>query len=239
MYGKPCGYALISLFFSSSAGAGAMESEHLFMDEFRAGPGEAWQVATWPNGSPFGGIFASDNVRWEDGGLSLGFDGASGTCAEIRTRRFWQYGRFEVEMKPAAVPGTVSSFFLYAGVAATASHHEIDIEFIGGKPLLHTNVWAGGKPAPRDIDLAAMGIDPFAAPRRYGVVWKPEEIIWQVMDDAGQWRDVRVERTSLSAPMQLMMNAWFGDNREQALAFPGRYQCGAGSALYRRVLIGG
>ena len=41
--------------------------------------------------------------------------------------------------------GTISSFFLYDGVASTASHHDIDIEFIGGTPgkATYTSVWIG------------------------------------------------------------------------------------------------
>lgn len=207
------------------------------MDEFRDGLGDAWQVATWANGPPFGGAFSREQVGHEKGLLSLGFDGAAGTAAEVRTRQFWQYGRFTVEMRPAPVAGSVSSFFLYTGVAAAASHHEIDIEFLGSRPMLHTNVWVGGQPSPKDIDLRRLGIDPFARSRLYAFEWQPDSITWRVMGDDGNWLDVRREEIRLGVPMQLMMNAWYGDNQGDALAFPGYYRGEAGKTEYRMVRI--
>ncbi|HEV2611030.1 MAG TPA: family 16 glycosylhydrolase [Noviherbaspirillum sp.] len=213
---------------------------NLFFDDFsgKGGLGDAWEIATWVNGHPFGCTFSNQEVSRGKGALSLGFSGNSGKCAEVRTRRSWQYGRFVVDMKPANVPGSVSSFFLYDGAAATSTHHEIDIEFIGGTSLLHTNYWIAGRQYPVDVDLAALGIDPYQRSRQYSFTWRPDSIVWHVMDDTGRWTEIRREYVTLAAPMKLMMNAWYGDNLDSALHFPGYYDGTSGKAQYSMVRIG-
>lgn len=229
-----CLLALASL--SNSVNA---QTTQVFFDDFNGRTlSSAWQIATWVNGPPFGCTFSSQDVHLGKSLLSLSFSGNSGKCAEVRTKAFWQYGAFVVDMKPSAVPGTVSSFFLYDGVAGTASHYEIDIEFVGGSGLLHTNYWIAGQQYPQDIDLKVMGIDPYKASRRYSVSWQPDVIVWHVMDDAGQWVEVRRAAAAISAPMKLMMNAWYGDNIGSALLFPGYYGGQQGTAQYNSVWIG-
>lgn len=221
------------------SGVQAQTTQVLF-DDF-SGSGKldsAWDIAYWVNGHPFGCTFSDLNVSKNKGMLSLSFSGDSGKCAEVRTKRFWQYGSYIVEMKPANVKGTISSFFLYDGVAGSSSHYEIDIEFIGGTTLLHTNYWIAGKQHPVDIDLAKLGINPYKSLRRYAFSWQPDAIAWFVMDDAGAWVEIRREYTALSAPMQLMMNAWYGDNMDSALYFPGYYDGTKGVAQYGSVWIG-
>ncbi|WP_194715181.1 family 16 glycosylhydrolase [Noviherbaspirillum soli] len=215
------------------------QTTQVFFDDFYGRAlSSAWQIATWVNGPPFGCTFSSQDVHVSKSQLSLSFSGNSGKCAEVRTTKYWQYGAFVVDMKPSAVPGTVSSFFLYDGVAATASHYEIDIEFVGGSGLLHTNYWTAGQQHPQDIDLRAMGIDPYKTSRRYSVSWQADVIVWHVMNDAGQWVEVRRAAAAISAPMRLMMNAWYGDNIGTALLFPGYYVGQQGAAQYDSVWIG-
>jgi len=215
------------------------QTTQVFFDDFNGRAlSSAWQIATWVNGPPFGCTFSNQDVQVGKSVLTLSFSGNSGKCAEVRTTRYWQYGRYVVDMMPSAVPGTVSSFFLYDGRAATASHYEIDIEFVGGTGLLHTNYWIAGQQHPVDIDLKVMGIDPYGASRRYSISWEPDAIAWQVMNDAGQWIEVRRAAVALAAPMKLMMNAWYGDNIDTALLFPGYYAGQAGAAQYNSVWIG-
>jgi len=234
-------FAALACLLGLSAGAGVQaQSTQVFYDDFssKGGLGRAWDVATWVNGHPFGCTFSGQDVSRSKGVLRLSFSGNSGKCAEVRTRQYWQYGSFVVDMKPANVRGTISSFFLYDGVARTSSHHEIDIEFIGGTSLLHTNVWIAGVQYPRDIDLATLGIDPYLRSRKYGFAWQPDAVVWNVMNDAGQWIEVRREPVSLAVPMKLMMNAWYGDNLDSALYFPGYYDGTSGKAEYSSVWIG-
>jgi endo-1,3-1,4-beta-glycanase ExoK len=215
------------------------QTTQVFFDDFNSRAlSSAWQIASWVNGPPFGCTFSSQDVKVAKSALSLSFSGNSGKCAEVRTSRYWQYGTYIVDMTPSAVPGTVSSFFLYDGVAQTASHYEIDIEFVGGTGLLHTNYWIAGKQYPLDIDLKALGIDPYKTSRRYSISWQADYIAWHLMNDAGQWVELRRVATALAAPMKLMMNAWYGDNIDTALMFPGYYAGQSGAAQYNSVWIG-
>lgn len=218
----------------------AQASEPLFYDTFD-GKGKlssAWQVATWANGHPFGCTFASSQVSKNRGLLNLSFESGTGKCAEVRTFQHWQYGSFIVKMKPANVRGTISSFFLYSGQAGTGTHHEIDIEFIGGTTLLHTNVWIAGQQSPLDIDLSHYGIDPYKGLRDYSIEWRPDSIAWFVYSDDKRWIEVRRVNMKLEAPMQLMMNAWYGNNQDWAVYFPGYYSGAPGTAQYDSVWIG-
>lgn len=210
-----------------------------FQDSFdRKGKlSSAWQVAAWRNGHPFGCTFAPQEVSQSQGTLKLAFDGSNGNCAEVRTLQSWQYGAFAVEMQPAGVPGTVSSFFLYTGVAGTSSHFEIDIEFVGNTGRMHTNVWVAGQPNQYDVDLTALGINPYNSMRTYGIVWAPDAISFQLKNDAGQWVEVKRVAVAISTPMQLMMNAWYGDNMDTALTFPGYYSNTPGQARYNSVSV--
>lgn len=236
--GKKClGSCLLAL-ASLTTGVNAQTTQVFFDDFSGRALGNAWQIATWVNGPPFGCTFSNQDVHLGKGQLTLSFSGNSGKCAEVRTAQYWQYGAFVVDMKPSAVPGTVSSFFLYDGVAGTASHFEIDIEFVGGSGLLHTNYWIAGQQYPLDIDLRAMGIDPYKSSRRYSVSWQADVIAWHVMNDAGQWLEVRRANAAIAAPMKLMMNAWYGDNIGSALLFPGYYAGQQGAAQYNSVWIG-
>lgn len=229
-----CLLALAS--FSTSVNA---QTTQVFFDDFDGRAlGSAWQTSTWVNGAPFGCTFSNQDVHVSKSALNLSFSGNSGKCAEVRTTKYWQYGAFVVDMKPSPVQGTVSSFFLYDGVAATASHYEIDIEFVGGSGLLHTNYWIAGQQHPQDIDLRAMGIDPYKSSRRYSVSWQADVIVWHVMNDAGVWVEVRRAAAAIAAPMKLMMNAWYGDNIDTALLFPGYYAGQQGSTQYNSVWIG-
>lgn len=232
-----CLWSLVGL----TAGAGVnAQSTQVFYDDFsgKGNLGSAWEIATWVNGHPFGCTFSDQDVSKSKGLLRLSFSGNSGKCAEVRTRQTWQYGSFVVDMKPSDVRGTISSFFLYDGASRTNTHHEIDIEFIGGTSLLHTNFWVAGVQSPRDIDLAALGIDPYQRSRKYRFIWQPDAIAWHVMNDAGQWIEVRRETVTIAVPMKLMMNAWYGDNLDTAIHFPGYYDGTSGKAEYSSVWIG-
>lgn len=222
--------------FSTHAAA---QTTQVFFDDFNAkgSLGSAWQISSWVNGHPFGCTFSPQDVSVNKSLLTLSFSGNSGKCAEVRTYNAWQYGSFAVSMKPANVAGTVSSFFLYTGVAQTSSHYEIDIEFLGGSNILHTNFWIAGQQNPLDIDLSTLGINPYKSQRKYGFSWTSSAIAWYVMNDAGQWVQLRQVATPAMPAMQLMMNAWYGDNMDTALQFPGYYAGQSGSAQYDSVSI--
>ncbi|WP_420473279.1 family 16 glycosylhydrolase [Noviherbaspirillum sp. ST9] len=236
---KLAGALLCAAGLAVGSNVGAQVTQ-VFYDDFsnKGKLGAAWDIASWVNGHPFGCTFSEQDVSKSKGMLTLSFSGSSGKCAEVRTKQFWRYGTFIVDMKPSDVKGTISSFFLYDGKAGTESHFEIDIEFIGGTTLLHTNYWIGGRQDPLDVDLTTLGINPASALRRYSFVWQPDSIAWHVMNDAGQWVEIRRVYVALAAPMKLMMNAWYGDNTGSAIYFPGYYDGTPGKAEYSSVWIG-
>lgn len=232
--------AILTVMFGILPGtSGNAQTKQVFHEDFssRGALSTAWRVAFWVNGHPFGCTFSDQEVVKRKGVLSIGFSGDAGKCGEVQTKQYWQYGTYVIDMKPANVRGTVSSFFLYDGVSRTDSHHEIDIEFIGGTTLLHTNFWVAGQQHPMDIDLAKFGLDPYKTSRRYSFAWTPESVTWYAADDTGKWIMLRRATVVISTPMKLMMNAWYGDNMDSAIHFPGYYDGQRGAAHYRSVTI--
>jgi len=213
----------------------------VFYDGFDngGGVGNQWIVSNWANGHPFGCTFAYSEVWQASGALNLNLNGSTQLCGEVRTANFYTHGSFVANMKPSDIPGTISSFFTYTGVAGTSSHYEIDIEFIGGSNLLHTNYWIAGQQYPVDIDLGAYGIDPHSGFRRYGFEWRSDRIVWFYYDDAGVWHQLRYVslNNNLNVAQQVFLNQWNGDNVSDALYFPGTWYGGGGTALYDMVWI--
>ena len=224
-----------------AASATSSEPVQLFYDGFEPGSvkqGGSWEVSNWTLGAPFGCQWSAENVWNSQKGLALNLDGSTGKCAELRTWKYWQYGSFTVNMKPVGIAGATSSFFLYDQKTDVASRAQIGFEFIGGTSQVRTNYWMGGKQYPLNIDLAEYGINPNSALRDYTIEWKDNSLAWFVNDDAGRWIELRRVAATISAPMRLMMNSWYGDNRGEGLTFPGKYHGGKGAAQYGHVWIG-
>jgi len=136
------------------------------------------------------------------------------SCAEIRSYNYTRRGRYEVQMQAGAVPGTISSFFTYAGEASTSSHYEVDIELMGGTNLLHTNVWIQGKQYPVDIDLGKYGMAIWNM-ERYAFNIDEYGVTWQVFSRTeNKWVTVRRENRPVTGWMQLFMNNWISANKQ-------------------------
>jgi beta-glucanase (GH16 family) len=208
-----------------------------FFDGFdgTGGPnGANWQVSSWANGSPFGCTFAYSEV-WLNGGSSLVLNVNSSNqsavkCGEVRTWQSFTYGKFVVRMQPGTIAGGDSSFFLYTGTAGTPSHNEIDIEFINGGRTLHTNVWTADRQNYQQFAVSTGW-------RTIGFEWRPTYVRWFNVSDSGVETEFRRVYTSISSPMQLMMNHWVGDNSASAQNFVGRYNGGGGAAYYDWVKV--
>jgi endo-1,3-1,4-beta-glycanase ExoK len=204
------------------------------------------------NPSPCGCPWSNTEV-WQTntGILNVNLNGSTNKCGEIKSQDLFSSGRFIAHMKPVNISGTTSTFFLYTGATGGAKdHYEIDIEFIGGTNLLHTNYWIAGKKDTNgvthevDIDLTKeFKIDPYSKFRRYGFEWRSNKIIWFTEDDAGQRKDLRTEDVSLKANMPIFMNNWRGDNilnKDKRVPFPGYYNedtKSGGTAQYDYVLV--
>ena len=207
-----------------------------FFDGFdgTGGPNSAsWQVSNWDNGSPFGCTFAYSEVWLASSNLILNVNSANQSaikCAEIRTWQSFTYGKFEVRMQPSTIAGADSSFFLYTGTAGTASHDEIDIEFINSGRTLHTNAWLADVQHYQDFPVSQGWTT-------LGFEWRPTYVRWFTVDDSGTEHEFRRVTISISAPMQLMLNHWVGDNSTSAVNFLGHYSGGGGQALYDWVKV--
>lgn len=208
-----------------------------FFDGFdgTGGPkASAWETANWANGDIFGCTFAFSEAwltGW--GGLDLNVNGSNRgavKCAEVRTWQSFQYGKFVTRMQPATIAGGDSSFFLYTGNAGTSNHFEIDIEFIKGGTVLHTNVWTAGRQNLQQFAVATGW-------RTIGFEWRPTFVRWFHVNDAGVEMEFRRVNTTISAPMRLMLNNWVGNNSANAVGFVGTYNGGGGPAYYDWVKV--
>ena len=198
------------------------------------GPSSYWQTSSWANGGIFGCTFAYSEV-WLTGSGSLDLNVNSNDqknirCGEVRTVQSFTYGKFVTHMQPGTVQGGDSSFFLYTGQAGTPSHFEIDIEFINGGRTLHTNVWTADKQNYQQFGVATGWLT-------IGFEWRPNYVRWFTVDASNVEHEFRRVYTNISAPMQLMLNHWVGNNTADALSFVGRYSGGGGSAYYDWVQV--
>lgn len=193
------------------------------------GPGDPWETANWHNGSIFGCQFAySEAWRTGWGALQLNVNGGdprNPRCAEVRSWQNFQFGKFVTRLQPGTIPGGISSFFLYTGTPGTADHFEIDLEFIRGGTVLHSNIWINGR----------QNIQQFNIPvgwRTIGFEWRPDFVRWFHVDDSGAEFEFRRVNTHITSPMRLMMNHWVGNNSPDAIGFAGSYPQYAGGPAY-------
>ncbi len=177
-----------------------------------------WQVSDgWRNGgSEFDCTWRAANI-WTQSNIAVlhaKTENGYKSCAEMRSYNYTRRGRYEVQMQAGAVPGTISSFFTYAGEAGTSSHYEVDIELMGGTNLLHTNVWIQGKQSPVDIDLGKYGMALWNM-ERYAFNIDEYGVTWQVFSRTeNKWVTVRRENRPVTGWMQLFMNNWISANKQ-------------------------
>lgn len=168
-------------------------------------------------------VFRPQNVTLiPEGGVNMilrkeklgGKDFSSGSMAtKENTDSFFQYGRFEVEMKPSKTSGVVSAFFLYR----FDPWQEIDMEFIGrdttkillnvyynpGNPGDLYNYGYRGTPV-----LVDLGFDAARDYHRYALEWDAEEIRWFVDDKLIHRRKEGFPTPIPHLPMRFYMNTW-------------------------------
>lgn len=168
-------------------------------------------------------VFRPQNVQvMPEGGVNMllrkeklgGKEFSTGSMAtKDSADALFQYGRFEVEMKPAKTSGVVSAFFLYR----FDPWQEIDMEFIGrdttkillnvyynpGKPGDLYNYGYRGTPV-----LVDLGFDAAKDYHRYALEWDAEEIRWFVDDRLVHRRKDGFPTPIPHLPMRFYMNTW-------------------------------
>lgn len=166
----------------------------------------------WTNGSMFNCTWRKTNVDFSDGSMKLKIDlDGDGTGAipysgaEFRTKGFYGYGMYEVEMKPIKNDGVVSSFFTYTGPSDNNPWDEIDIEFLGkDTTIVQFNYFTDSHGSHEYI--YELGFDAAEDFHTYGFDWQEDKITWYVDGEAVYTADKSIPST----PSKIMMNVWPG-----------------------------
>ncbi|MEO7689674.1 MAG: family 16 glycosylhydrolase [Sphingomonas sp.] len=164
----------------------------------------------------------ADQVQAANGALQLkvthlGTPHAGKICkaGEIGSRRFFQYGLFQVRMVLPALRGGVAAFFLMNQWRPEKwEHKEIDFEFLGNKPdevqLTNHDFQQGGTVWKSAVTQAKLGFDFAAAPHDYAILWTPASVRWYV-----DGRLLHEEKQYVPhEPLQIRANIYLGAPNE-------------------------
>jgi endo-1,3-1,4-beta-glycanase ExoK len=142
-----------------------------------------------------------------------------------------KYGRWEIRMKTAATPGSVSSFFTYydsSWMGKPQPWREIDIEVLGNKPnAFQSNIISGmvdpGLPNPNDGKLTSEDHHSVSGMssgfHTFALDWTPDSIVWRIngknvrKDDASNPQVAELRDKKQSYRMNLWSStepAWVG-----------------------------
>lgn len=180
--------------------------------DFRNGCPDTFECSgDWTNGSMFYVTWRQTSCTFEDDKLQLTIDhDQEGTDipysgAELRSKDFYGFGRYEVSMKAIKNDGVVSSFFTYTGPSDNNPWDEIDIEILGKDTTkVQFNYFTDGKG--NHEKLVDLGFDASEDFHTYAFEWRPNRIDWFV---DGQ----KVHTAITTIPQtegKIMMNAWCG-----------------------------
>ncbi|HDL7024097.1 TPA: family 16 glycosylhydrolase [Yersinia enterocolitica] len=143
------------------------------------------------------------------------------SAAAISSRMKFLYGRFEVSLRAAKIPGIVTGFFLHRD----SPRQEIDIEFVGNRPdhmLINVFYNPGDEGAKFDYGyrgtptLIPLGFDASEEFHDYMIEWSPNEIKWFVDGVMVYRRGVWGPTPIPHLPMTLHANIWPTRSKELA-----------------------
>ncbi len=186
--------------------------EPLFVDFANGKPANFEEANGWSNGNMFNVTWRKRNVTFKDGKMQLTIDndkspmnGIPYSGGEFRTKKFYGFGRYEVNMKAIKNDGVVSSFFTYTGPTDKNPWDEIDIEILGKDTTkVQFNYYTNG--IGNHEYLYDLGFDASEDFHTYAFEWYPDKIVWFV-------DDVEVYTATVNIPVtkgKIMMNAWCG-----------------------------
>jgi endo-1,3-1,4-beta-glycanase ExoK len=192
-----------SLTLSTSA---SFSDELTFLDTSR------WHAASWNNGGYFINGWHPDQLSFLNGRMDIklqadtaNLTGMPAVSGEYRTNNSYQYGLYKTRLIAAAMPGTISAFFTYAGPDTSSPHDEIDIEFKGDDlTKLQVNYWSNGVEHPTVISL---GFNASAAYHDYAFHWTATGIHWYV-DDVLVHSENGSRGPLPVTPGRIMLNHW-------------------------------
>lgn len=183
-----------------------------FRTEFDTFDEATMAKADWWNGNPFGAVWKPENVKVENGIMTLTIDNGTDETApvpfisgELRTQEFFHYGTYTISMKPIKNPGTVSSFFTYTGPSDDNPWDEVDIEFLGKDTTkIQFNYFTNGEGEHEFV--YELGFDASEDFHTYAFDWQEDYITWYVDGVAVHTATENIPVT----PGRIMMNAWPG-----------------------------
>nr|AAQ09257.1 lichenase [Anaeromyces sp. W-98] len=191
---------------AAPAPASAWNGSHVAMD-FNYPDSNPFEMSSWSNGGMFNCVWSPNNDRFENGKLKLTIDrnGSGYTCGEYRTKNYYGFGMYQVNMKPIKNPGVVSSFFTYTGPSDGTKWDEIDIEFLGyDTTKVQFNYYTNGVGNHEHVHY--LGFDASQGFHTYGFFWSRNSITWYVDGTAVYTAYSNIPDT----PGKIMMNAWCG-----------------------------
>ena len=166
-----------------------------------------FEMSSWSNGGMFNCTWSPNNVTFQNGQIKLTIDknGSGYTGGEYRTKKYYGYGLYQVNMKPIKNPGVVSSFFTYTGESDGTKWDEIDIEFLGyDTTKVQFNYYTNGQG--NHEYLYNLGFDASQSFHTYGFDWNQGSITWYVDGKAVYTATSNIPDT----PGKIMMNVWPG-----------------------------
>ncbi|WP_044958922.1 beta-glucanase [Butyrivibrio sp. WCD2001] len=166
-----------------------------------------FEMSSWSNGGMFDCTWSPNNVSFANGQMKLTIDRnwQGYTGGEYRTKKYYGYGLFQVNMKPIKNSGVVSSFFTYTGESDGTKWDEIDIEFLGyDTTKVQFNYYTNGQG--NHEYLYNLGFDASQSFHTYGFDWNAGSITWYVDGKAVYTATRDIPNT----PGKIMMNVWPG-----------------------------
>ncbi|WP_299013164.1 family 16 glycosylhydrolase [uncultured Photobacterium sp.] len=184
-----------------------------------------WKSDGWSNGFPFNNRWEATSIRNNTNGMQIvlfkepaEYSNYAFSSGELRSHDFYSYGCFEVEMKPIAKPGVISSFFLFAGPFDTpdggnGKHNEIDIEFLGNNTnILQLNFWTNDNSYIQSHEkLIYLNFDASTDFHRYGIKWTKKYIQWfidgEIVHQVNNTQSDPIP-SSQDSKLRVMANVW-------------------------------
>lgn len=140
-------------------------------------------------------------------------------------------------MKPSAVEGTCTSFFVYTGPSELGADgeanpwDEVDIEFLGKNTReVQFNFFANGSTGNEYV--YKLDFDASKEYHEYGFYWEKDRITWYV-DGKPVYRVTSEEKTLPSTPGRIMMNHWSGNAEGEG--WMGKYTADTSTSSYKTV----
>lgn len=162
-------------------------------------PSSVWRPGQHPMGR---GRLRPEQVIVSGAGFRLRLPSASCDGAEVRTSERFRYGNFSARLMVPDAPGSLSAFFLYAGVGG--GNDEIDIEIYNdGSRQALLSAWLKGKKTRGSTVI--LPFDPRAGYHDYAIRWSAADLVFQA-------DGVRLARWTHDFPHQAMrvfVNAWW------------------------------